>query len=115
MQIVDDSTAILTWPVEVWFNGSRTFEATLDVGGRAISAMTLDPSCRFPDRTPADNVWPKPAEGEPRRDLAGVRSKSTGLSHGENGVARRPRGKQFVSYRSQGFDPELRVTPCPPL
>ena len=28
-------TAILTWPVDVWFNGNRTFEATLDFGGRA--------------------------------------------------------------------------------
>ena len=71
VQIVDDSTAILTWPVEVWFNGSRTFEATLDLGGRAISAMTLDPSCRFPDRTPADNVWPKPVEGNLQRPCGG--------------------------------------------
>jgi hypothetical protein len=56
---VDATTAIVTWPVDVWFNGSRTFDAVLDVGGRQITAVTLDPSCRFPDRNPGDNVWPK--------------------------------------------------------
>ena len=34
-KIVDDTTALVTWPVDVWFNGSRTFKATLDFGGRA--------------------------------------------------------------------------------
>ena len=60
-KMVNDTTAIVTWPVDVWFNGSRTFEAALDFGGRAITTITLDPSCRFPDRDPGDNVWPKPA------------------------------------------------------
>jgi hypothetical protein len=62
-KMVNDTTAIVTWPVDVWFNGSRTFEAALDFGGRAITTITLDPSCRFPDRDPGDNVWPKPAGG----------------------------------------------------
>jgi hypothetical protein len=44
--------------VDVWFGGSRTFTAELDFGGRAIERITLDPYGRFPDRTPADNVWP---------------------------------------------------------
>ena len=56
---VDATTAIVTWPVDVWFNGSRTFDAVLDFGGRQITGVTLDPSCRFPDRNPGDNVWPK--------------------------------------------------------
>jgi hypothetical protein len=60
-KIVDDTTAVVTWPVDVWFSGSRTFTATLDFGGRAIKTITLDPSCRFPDRDPSDNVWPKAA------------------------------------------------------
>ena len=60
-KIVDDTTALVTWPVDVWFNGSRTFTAALDFGGRQITTITLDPSCRFPDRDPGDNVWPKPA------------------------------------------------------
>lgn len=60
-KMADPTTAIVTWPVDVWFNGSRTFDATLDFGGRTITTIRLDPGCRFPDREPADNVWPKPA------------------------------------------------------
>lgn len=60
-KMVDDSTAIVTWPVDVWFPGNRTFLAILDFGGRAITSITLDPGCRFPDRDTTDNVWPKPA------------------------------------------------------
>jgi hypothetical protein len=58
-KVVDANTAVVTWPVDVWFNGSRTFQATLDFGGRTITKITLDPACRFPDRETADNVWPK--------------------------------------------------------
>jgi hypothetical protein len=47
--------------VDVWFNGSRTFTAQLDFGTRNIEQITLDPYCRFPDRDPADNVWPRTA------------------------------------------------------
>jgi hypothetical protein len=64
--MVDERTAIVTWPVDVWFSGSRTFEAVLSTGARKIESITLDPSCRFPDRNPGDNVWPKavaPAAG----------------------------------------------------
>ena len=46
-------------PVDVWFAGSRTFAAVLDFGGRSIEKVTLDPGCRFPDRDPGDNVWPR--------------------------------------------------------
>jgi hypothetical protein len=53
------NAAIVTWPVNVWFNGSRTFVASLDFGGRAIRKVTLDPFRRFPDKNPADNVWPR--------------------------------------------------------
>lgn len=60
-KMVDPATALVTWPVDVWFNGSRTFQATLDFGARPITTITLDPDCRFPDRDPGDNVWPKPA------------------------------------------------------
>ena len=64
-KMADATTAIVTWPVDVWFNGSRTFEAVLDFGARPITAITLDPGCRFPDRNPADNVWPKAASASP--------------------------------------------------
>lgn len=58
---VDSQTAIVTWPVDVWFNGSRTFDAVIQTGGRKVETITLDPMCRFPDRDPNDNVWPAPA------------------------------------------------------
>jgi hypothetical protein len=59
--MTDARTAIVTWPVDVWFDGRRTFEAVLDFGGRSIESVTLDPMCRFPDRDPDDNVWPTTA------------------------------------------------------
>jgi len=59
-RMIDDRTAIVTWPVDVWFAGSRTFDAVLDFGGRAIEGVTLDPGGRFPDGNPDDNVWPSP-------------------------------------------------------
>lgn len=62
-KMVDDATALVTWPVDVWFNGSRTFQATLDFGARPITTITLDPACRFPDRDSSNNVWPKPPAG----------------------------------------------------
>jgi hypothetical protein len=59
-RMTDANTAIVTYPVDVWFPGSRTFNAVLDFGGRAITKITLDPAGRFPDRNAADNVWPRP-------------------------------------------------------
>jgi len=64
--MIDDSTATVTWPVDVWFNGSRTFKATLDFGARKIERIVLDPHCRFPDLDISDNTWPRqPAPPEP--------------------------------------------------
>jgi hypothetical protein len=65
-KMVDATTAIVTWPVDVWFDGSRTFRATLDFGARPITTVTFDPGCRFPDRDPSDNVWPRTAPGTAR-------------------------------------------------
>jgi hypothetical protein len=62
--MVDDATAIVTWPVDVWFNGSRTFVAELDFGGRAIEQIVLDPFGRFPDRDATDNAWPRESAPE---------------------------------------------------
>jgi hypothetical protein len=56
---VEGNSALVTFPVDVWFGGNRTFQAVLDFGGRAITGIQLDPACRFPDRDPSDNVWPK--------------------------------------------------------
>jgi hypothetical protein len=58
-QMADANTAIVTYPVDVWFPGSRTFNAVLDFGGRTITRITLDPNGRFPDRNLTDNVWPR--------------------------------------------------------
>lgn len=57
----DSVTAIVTYPVDVWFAGSRSFTADLTFGARKIEGILLDPGCRFPDRDVSDNVWPKPA------------------------------------------------------
>jgi hypothetical protein len=73
-RMVDSVTAIVTWPVSVWFGGSRVFEAPLDFGGRAIEKVVLDPGCRFPDRDPSDNVWPRtPGAGQRGAGVAGGR------------------------------------------
>ena len=57
--MTDATTALVTWPVDVWFAGSRTFRADLTFGTRAIEKITLDPHGRFPDKNVADNVWEK--------------------------------------------------------
>jgi hypothetical protein len=57
----DSVTAIVTYPVDVWFAGSRTFTATLSFGGRKIERILFDPGCRFPDHDTSDNVWPREA------------------------------------------------------
>ena len=81
--MVDDRTALATWPVDVWFNGSRTFKAVLDFGPRTIETIQLDPGCRFPDRDPADNVWPKPASA------AAVATPTAGARGAGGGAANR--------------------------
>ncbi|HEX9128616.1 MAG TPA: M1 family metallopeptidase [Gemmatimonadaceae bacterium] len=62
---LDPNTAIVTYPVDVWFAGSRTFVASLEFGGRTISKITLDPHGRFPDKDASDNVWPRAAAAKP--------------------------------------------------
>jgi hypothetical protein len=57
-RMVDANTAEVTYPADVWFAGSRTFQAAFDFG-RAVERVVLDPQCRFPDREPADTVWPR--------------------------------------------------------
>jgi len=61
---VDDHTVIVRWPASVWFSGSRTFQADLDLGPRPIEKITFDPHCRFPDDNPSDNIWPRSAGPE---------------------------------------------------
>ena len=72
--MADSVTAIVTWPVDVWFAGSRTFAAGLEFGARPIEQIVLDPFCRFPDRESVDNVWPRspaPAPSGQRRGMPG--------------------------------------------
>jgi hypothetical protein len=67
--MVDSVTAIVTYPVDVWFAGSRTFIAELDFGERTIERIRLDPGFRFPDRDPSDNAWSRDtAAGSGGRD-----------------------------------------------
>ena len=56
---IDDRTYDVTFPVDVWFDGKRSYDAVLNFGPRSIEKITLDPRARFPDRNPADNVWPR--------------------------------------------------------
>ncbi|MFT7620401.1 MAG: hypothetical protein ACI97A_004058 [Planctomycetota bacterium] len=56
---VSDNEVIVTWPVDVWFDGRRTFDAKLNFGGRPITNITLDPHARFPDNDTKDNSWPR--------------------------------------------------------
>jgi len=57
--MVDATTVRITYPVDVWFAGSRTYRAELDFGGRPIERIIFDPDCRFPDGDPTDNMWPR--------------------------------------------------------
>ncbi|MBX7174193.1 MAG: M1 family metallopeptidase [Pyrinomonadaceae bacterium] len=56
-KMLDDKTAIVKWNEDIWFNGDRDFQATLDFGKRKINKITLDPFGRFPDTDNKDNVW----------------------------------------------------------
>src|SRR5690606_28489482 len=58
-KVLDENTVEVAWPVDVWWDGSRTFDAVLDFGPRKIKKITLDPNGRFPDRDVTDNVWPR--------------------------------------------------------
>jgi len=55
----NENTAVITWPVDVWFDGNKTFTAELKFGSRKIDKITFDPGGRFPDSDPSDNVWPR--------------------------------------------------------
>jgi hypothetical protein len=72
---LNETTYDVTWPVDVWFGGKRTFAAELAFG-RKVEKVTFDPGCRFPDRDPNDNVWPReatpvtPAQSAPNRTVA---------------------------------------------
>lgn len=60
-KMIDVNTALVTWPVTVWFDGKRDFDAVMNFGERKIKKITFDPHGRFPDSNPSDNVWPKSA------------------------------------------------------
>ena len=79
----------LTWPVDVWFSGSRTFEATLDFGGRAIerSRSTRLP---LPGPRPRRQRLAEAGTRETGPDLAGrsnPQAANTGatVAHGDHG------------------------------
>ena len=43
--------------MEVRFGGSKVFHAELPFDGGTLESITLDPTGRFPDGDPGDNVW----------------------------------------------------------
>ncbi len=55
------NTVRVTYPADVWFNGSRTFDAVLPFDQTRIETITVDPDGRFPDASTSDNVWPRVA------------------------------------------------------
>ncbi|MDB4778172.1 zinc-dependent metalloprotease [bacterium] len=57
IELQDDGSAIVTWPVDVWFDGNREFQAVLVFEGQQVNKITLDPMGRFPDKNAADNTW----------------------------------------------------------
>lgn len=56
-EMLDPTSAIVRWPVDVWFDGARSFDARLRFGERKIRRITLDPFRRFPDKDKGDNQW----------------------------------------------------------
>jgi aminopeptidase N len=58
-KLLDEGVQRLTWPVDVWFGGARTFEIRLDCRVEQIERLTLDPRGRFPDADKSDNTWPR--------------------------------------------------------
>ncbi len=79
--MVDSATAVVTWPVDVWFGGRRTFAAPLAFGARKIESVTFDPSCRFPDKDPSDNVWPRGAGAPAASAVTNARMQPQGGCH----------------------------------
>jgi hypothetical protein len=59
VQTIDDRTVRVTYPVDVWFSGSRTLRVELNLGGRSLEGVMLDPDGRLPDKNPKDNTWTK--------------------------------------------------------
>ncbi len=55
-----------TWPVDVWFDGRRSFDARLAHPGLKVKRVVFDPKRRFPDRNPSDNSWPRNNERKER-------------------------------------------------
>lgn len=58
-KVINSNTIELTWPVSVWFDGQREFDAVVDFGTGKIKKITLDPHGRFPDKVVEDNIWPR--------------------------------------------------------
>ena len=56
--VLDESTVVVTRPVDVWFPGARELTFDLDIGCE-IGRVTWDPARRFPDQDACDNVWPR--------------------------------------------------------
>ena len=69
---VSGDTVVVTYPADVWFGVSKTFKADIQLGGRKVEKITLDPHCRFPDRDASDNVWPRASATSAAGDARGA-------------------------------------------
>jgi hypothetical protein len=56
-------TGLSTTSADVWFAGSKTFEADLPFAIGQIESIVLDPHGRFSDRDPGENAWPAVSVG----------------------------------------------------
>ena len=56
---LDERTLRVTRPVDVWFEGARTYELRIPGAVGDLEQLQLDPRGRFPDRARADNAWPR--------------------------------------------------------
>ncbi len=77
-KMIDSITAVVTWPVDVWFTGRRDFVAPLTFGARTITRIVLDPACRLPDKDPSDNIWPRAPAAAPAAAPPGGRGGGRG-------------------------------------
>jgi hypothetical protein len=55
----DGSYSVITYPADLWFDGSRSLMTRIPVKGRTMKSVTLDPDNRFQDLDRSDNVWPR--------------------------------------------------------
>src|SRR5262249_7326576 len=102
-KMLDSTTALVTWPVDVWFNGKKDFMAKLTFGTRKIDQITFDPYGRFPDCDPSNNVWNSPSATKGgQADIVDKTAPATGAAAAPAGAGRGGRGGGGGGGRGRG-------------